>query len=98
MKLSREKVLHMSHQILAYLDRDDGEVVVDVVDNEGCVRGQHTAIGVETPSLNPSGSLNWNSRAPQYQSSGSFRSVHPVALMRAAAASKSAGVATLVCR
>jgi hypothetical protein len=23
-KLSREKVLHMSHQILAYLDRDDG--------------------------------------------------------------------------
>ena len=24
MKLSREKVLHMSHQILAYLDRDDG--------------------------------------------------------------------------
>ena len=24
MKLSREKVLHMSHLILAYLDRDDG--------------------------------------------------------------------------
>ena len=24
MKLSREKVLHMSHQILHYLDRDDG--------------------------------------------------------------------------
>ena len=24
MKLSREKVLHMSHQILGYLDKDDG--------------------------------------------------------------------------
>ena len=24
MKLSREKVLHMSHLILAHLDRDDG--------------------------------------------------------------------------
>ena len=24
MKLSREKVLHLSHQILGYLDRDDG--------------------------------------------------------------------------
>ena len=25
----------------------------------------YTEIGVETPSLKPSGSLNWNMRAPQ---------------------------------
>ena len=60
--------------------------------------GCYPTSGVDTPSLNPSRSLNWNMRAPHGRSAGSLSSVPPAALIRAAAASTSAAPATLICR
>ena len=56
------------------------------------------ASGVDTPSLNPSRSLNWNIRAPHGRSAGSSSSVPPAAVIRFAAASTSAAPATLIWR
>ena len=64
---------------------------------DGCC-GCYPASGVDTPSLNPSRSVNWNMRAPHGRSAGSLSSAPPAVLIRAAAASTSALPATLICR
>jgi hypothetical protein len=58
----------------------------------------YPASGVDTPSLNPSRSVNWNIRTPHGRSAGSLSSAPPAAVIRAAAVSTSARPATLICR
>ena len=38
----------------------------------------YPASGVDTPSLNPSGSLNWNIRTPHGRSAGSLSNAPPL--------------------